>query len=55
MKYVEEFDKSKGIQKPEWFKNDPEITEEQLEDEILSLQEYEVDPLDDYGSFIDKL
>lgn len=55
MKYVEDFDWIRNLPWPEWFVNDPEITEEQLEDEILGLQEYEVDPLENYGSFIDKL
>lgn len=28
MRYVEEFERSKHLSKPEWFKNDPEITDE---------------------------
>ena len=56
MNYVESFHKQK-LQKPEWFKNDPEITDAQIDSEMLNFEEYDVeDPLlDNYGSFIANL
>lgn len=56
MNYVENFTKYKGP-KPEWFKNDPEITDQQIDSEMLNFEEFEIeDPmLDNYGSFIANL
>lgn len=53
MEYVERV--SSRNKKPEWFKFDQEMTDSDLEDELSTLVEYEVENLDNYDSFIDKL
>jgi hypothetical protein len=54
MTYVENFEKWTAP-KPEWFKFDKEISDEDLEDELSTLVEYEVDNLSNYDSFIERL
>lgn len=53
MKYVEESDESE--KKPEWFKFNPEITDDDLESELSQLVDYEDDMISNYDSFIDRL
>jgi len=57
MNYVENFHKYKSLPKPEWFKNDPEFTDKEIDSELLNFEEFEIDDpmLDNYGSFIAKL
>lgn len=55
MQYVENFDKIWWLEKPEWFIHDPDITDEELEDEIMNLQEYKVEAVENYDSFIERL
>ena len=40
---------------PEWFRYDKEFTDQDLEDELEHLEDHEVEGLDNYDSFIEKL
>ena len=43
------------LSRPEWFRYDKEFSDADLEDELEHLEEHEVEGLDNYDSFIEKL
>ena len=53
--YVNSMGQPGRVTRPEWFKYDKELTDADLEEELDHLDEHEVEGLDNYDSFIEKL